>query len=161
NEQAEKNIGAMYVANTKTDQISQWLPTTPLTAPPSEPESPTSPGLAVSTVRYGLPVGGAGAPYGMEKQQVQAWGQEDVPVEAAAVFPPSEIPAAPASSYKQATVYYLDEHGRTVNVAVPGKSPSGSIATTEYNALNDAVRTLSPDNRAAALAAGSSSVEMS
>ena len=91
----------------------------------------------------------------MGGKEVEAWGQTDDPVEATAVFPPDEPMGWPAKDYKRASVYYLDSKGRTVNTA----SPSGGIATAEYNTTNDIVRTLSPDNRQAALNEGSKSKE--
>jgi streptogramin lyase len=97
----------------------------------------------------------------MSASEVAKWGQSDDPVEATAIFPFDEPQSWPASSYKRATVDYLDEHGREVNVAAPSTATYGSIATTEYNEFNDAIRTLTPDNRATALAAGASSVEKS
>jgi hypothetical protein len=54
----------------------------------------------------------------------------------------------------------MDEEGRVVNTATPSTVKSGDIATTEYNETNDVVRTLSPDNRAAALEAGTKSAEV-
>ena len=74
-----------------------------------------------------------------------------------ALFPPDEPMGWPAKDYKRASVHYWDTQGRMVNTAVP----TGGIATSEYNATNDVVRTLSADNRAAALAEGSKSAEIS
>lgn len=117
------------------------------------------PGL---TIDYNVPLTGGGAPYSMSGSEVAKWGQKDDPVEATAIFAPDEPQSWPASGYKRATVYYLDEQGRQVNVASPSTSPYGAIATTEYNEFNDVVRTLSPGNRQAALEAGSEkSVEVS
>jgi YD repeat-containing protein len=48
-----------------------------------------------------------------------------------------------------------------VNVASPSNTPHGSISTTEYNAFNAPVRTLSADNRLRALEAGANSEEVS
>ncbi len=53
------------------------------------------------------------------KAEVSAWAQQDDPVEATAIIAPDEPQGWPASSYKRATVYYLDEEGHTVNVATP------------------------------------------
>jgi streptogramin lyase len=112
------------------------------------------------TMEYGVPLSGAGAPHemGLNKEthrpEPEKWGQKDDPVEATAIIPPDSPQGWPASSYKRATMYYLDEEGRAVNVAQPSTGTYGSISTTEYNEENDVVRTLSPDNRAAALAAG-------
>jgi streptogramin lyase len=109
-----------------------------------------------STIDYDVPVTGSGAPHNMSEGEVAKWGQtvEETPVEATAIFPPNEPQGWPASAYKRATIYYLDELGREVNVAAPSTSTYGSISTTEYNEFNDVTRTLTADNRATALAAG-------
>ncbi len=115
-----------------------------------------------STVDYNVPLGGAGVPT-MSESQVAKWGQKgyETPVEATAIFPPDSPQGWPAgSSYNRATIYYLDDQGRDVNVSTPTNSEYGSISTTEYNETNDVVRTLSPDNRATALASGSKSEEV-
>jgi RHS repeat-associated protein len=118
-----------------------------------EPESP-QPG---ATVEYNVPVSGAGAPNEMGVSEVAKWAQKDDPVSATAIFPADKPQGWPASSYQRATVYYLDSQERTVNVA----NPAGGITTAEYNASNDNVeRTLSVDNRAAALKEGSKSAEV-
>jgi RHS repeat-associated protein len=136
--------GSMYVLNQTTGKIAKWVTAT---RPPFVP-TPPSPGTsAVTTVEYGVPISGTGAPYAMGSNSVEGWGQTDVPVEAMAVLPPDSPQAWPASSYARATVYYLDSLGRTVNRATPSKG----ISTTEYNSTNDVVRTLSPLNRAKAL----------
>ncbi len=62
----------------------------------------------------------------------------------------------PAQAYRRATIYYRDSRDRTVNVASPG----GGVSTTEYNSTNDVVRTLTPDNRQAALGEGAKSAEV-
>ena len=49
----------------------------------------------------------------------------------------------------------MNEKGLTVNTSMP----SGGVSTTEYNAYNEAIRTLSPDNQARAMAEGCKSVE--
>jgi hypothetical protein len=118
----------------------------------SEPPAP-SPG---TTIDYNVPVSGAGAPHNMNASEVAKWGQkaEEAPEEATAIFPPDSPQGWPASSYSRATVYYLDGQGRLVNTATPSTGTYGSISTTEYNETNDVVRTLSPDNRAAALKEG-------
>ncbi len=113
------------------------------------------------TVDYNVPIKGAGAPHEMSAAEVAKWGQSDDPLEATAIFPPDEAPGSPASSYKRATIYYMDGKGRQVDLATPSNSSYGSIATTEYNEFNDSIRTLSPGNRQTALEAGASSVEKS
>jgi streptogramin lyase len=115
-----------------------------------------------TTVDYNVPVSGPGAPYNMSESEVAKWGQkgEETPVEATAIIPADSPQGWPASSYKRATIYYLDELGRDVNIAQPTTAESGDIATTEYNEYNDVVRSLTADNRATALAAGSKSAEV-
>ena len=131
---------------------------------PAEGESRTpNPGW---TIDYGVPLEGASAPAQMginaetHKPEPEKWGQTDDPAEATAITPPDSPQGWPASSYKRATVYYLDAQGRTVNVATPSHGTYGSIATSEYNEYNDPIRTLSPDNRATALEAGTKSAEV-
>ncbi|MCW3033330.1 MAG: putative large secreted protein [Solirubrobacterales bacterium] len=129
------------------------------------PYSNVQPG---ATVEYEVPLEGAGAPAQLGvngasgQQESAAWGQHDFPVEGTAVIPADAPQAWPASSYLRATAYYLDQLGRLVNVVQPSNGAYGSLATTEYNELNDVIRTLSPGNRAAALEAGPArSVEVS
>jgi len=119
---------------------------------------PPQPG---ATIEYRVPVTGASAPYNMSAEEVEKWGQKNKgafekndPVEATAVFFPDEPQGWPASSYKRATVTYMNEKGLTVNTA----APTGGIATTEYNELNEVTRTLSADNRATAMKEGCESV---
>jgi RHS repeat-associated protein len=109
------------------------------------------------TIEYHTPISGTAAPYAMGVSEVEAWGQKDDPTEATAIFPPDERQGWPASSYKRASIEYLDSHDRVVNAAAPG----GGISTVEYNETNDVVRTLSPSNRQTALAEGSKSAETS
>ena len=114
-----------------------------------------------SAIEYNVPITGAGAPYNMSGSEVAKWGQKDLPEEATAIFAEDEAQGWPASSYKRATTYYLDEQGRTVNIANPSTASYGSISTLEYNEYNDPIRSLTPNNRATALAAGASSAEQS
>jgi streptogramin lyase len=113
-----------------------------------------------TTIDYNAPLSGAGLP-NMTSGEVAKWGQSDQPVEGTAITPPDEPQGWPASSYKRATVYYLDGKGRQVNVASPSSSPNGSVSTTEYNEFNDPIRTLTPQNRQASLEAGAGSVAKS
>ncbi len=113
------------------------------------------------TINYGVPLTGAGAPYNMSESEVARWGQSDDPVEATAITAADEPQEWPASSYKRAGIYYMDEHGRQVNFASPSAEPNGSISTTEYNEFNDSIRTLSASNRLTALASGGESAEKS
>ena len=114
-----------------------------------------------STIEYNVPITGAGAPHDMSATEVAKWGQKDLPEEATAIFTPDEPQGWPASGYTRATTYYLDEKGRTVNIANPSTATYGSVSTVEYNEYNDPIRSLTPNNRETALAAGASSVEQS
>jgi RHS repeat-associated protein len=121
----------------------------------------SSPAVAETTIVYGVPVSGGSAPYNMSATEVAKWGQSVIPVDATAVFGPSQVPANPPSSYSGATVYYMDSEGGTVNTAsppVPGSSLA-SISTIETDQFGNIVRELSPQNRIRALEAGSKSVE--
>ena len=115
-----------------------------------------------STIEYRVPVSGEGAPHNMSKEELEKWGQKDKseledndPVEATAVYPPDEPQGWPASSYKRATIDYMNSKGLTVNTA----TPAGAISTSEYNELNELVRMLSADNRVTALKEGCESVK--
>lgn len=116
----------------------------------------TPQGTATTTVVYGVPLSGSGAPNAMSPSEVAAWGQQDDPVGATAIFPPDTVPSNPPSSYARATIHYLDRTGKEVNTATSG----GGIATTEYDAYGNAIRELSPADRKRALEAGSSSAEV-
>ena len=50
-------------------------------------------GKATTTIAYEVPVSGEGAPYDMSAASVAKWGQADFPVDATAVFPPTEVPS--------------------------------------------------------------------
>jgi RHS repeat-associated protein len=111
-------------------------------------------GTETTTVIYGVPLSGSGAPYSMSGSDVAGWAQQDIPTNATAIFPATEVPTGnPPSDYTQATVYYTDGDGQLVNVAQPG----GEISTTEYDQNGNVVRTLSPLNRQTALASGTQS----
>ena len=100
-----------------------------------------------TTLEYHLPVSGTGLPT-LTKAEVEKWGQKtDFPSEGMAVIPPDEPQGWPAATYKRATIDYMDELGRTVNTSVP----TGGISTTEYNEVNEVTRTLTANDRAAAL----------
>src|SRR5262249_56548945 len=82
---------------------------------------------------------------------------------ATAIFPPTETPSNPPSSYAKATVYYMDSEGQQVNVATPSGAgtTAASISTREADEHGNVIRELSPQNRLRALAAGSGSVAKS
>ncbi len=123
----------------------------------SEAEGEAQSAQPGSTIEYGVPVSGTGAPHEMGTKGVEAWAQKDDPTYATAVFAADEPMGWPATDYRRATVYYMDSEARTVNAA----SPTGGITTTEYNERNEVKRTLSADNRAAAVKEGSKSAEVS
>jgi streptogramin lyase len=115
-----------------------------------------------STIEYRVPVSGAAAPHNLSAEEVEKWGQKNSseletndPIEGTAIFPPDEPQSWPATSYKRATIDYLNAKALPVNTA----TPSGGISTTEYNGINEATRTLSADDRALALAEGCESAK--
>ncbi|HEX5307934.1 MAG TPA: SMP-30/gluconolactonase/LRE family protein [Solirubrobacteraceae bacterium] len=117
-----------------------------------------------TTIEYGVPASGSLAPYALGSSEAAKWAQTDIAVEGTAIFPswmaeswPAPGASRPASGYKGATVDYFDSAEHVVNVA----EPTGGIATSEYNSYGDVVRTLSPDDREAALKEGSKSAEAS
>jgi RHS repeat-associated protein len=120
----------------------------------------TSPSVAQTTIAYDVPVSGVGAPYDMSGEAVSKWGQEDVPTDATAIFPPDEIPASPPSKYGRATVYYIDGGGERVNMATPSGAGTSapSIATMKPDGHGHIERELTPQNRLRALAAGEKSI---
>jgi hypothetical protein len=99
-----------------------------------------------TTIEYDVPVSGSSAPYAMGSKEIEAWGQKDIPAEAAEIFPEEHPEGWPAGGHAGATVYYTDNEAEPVNVI----SPSSGIATTEYHD-GQVVRTLSADNRELAL----------
>lgn len=127
------------------------------------PTLDTSKPIAQTTIAYEVPVSGSSAPYGMSGAAVAAWGQEDLPTDATAIFPPDEVPASPPSSYTRATVYYMDAEGQISNVASPSGAGAAapSITTTETDQFGNVVRELSAQNRLHALAAGAGSIARS
>jgi RHS repeat-associated protein len=132
--------GATSTLTAKTSHIAAGTPYSPAPEPPAKGSN------SVWSVEYQVPLSGAELPT-MTEAEVEKWGQKDHPSEAMAIFPPDEPMGWPAKYYKRASIEYLDDLGRAVN----GASPTGGVSTTEYNTLNDVTRTLSPDNRHAAL----------
>lgn len=111
--------------------------------------SALSAGTATWNLRYFVPTMGAGAPFDFSVAETSKWGQERPPFMAAAVFPPDQLPNGnPATNYDRASMSYLDPLGREVNTREPG----GRIATTEYDKWGSVTRTLTPENRARAMA---------
>jgi RHS repeat-associated protein len=119
--------------------------------------------VARTSIAYEVPVSGSGAPYDLSPASAAEWGQTDYPVNATAIFPPSEVPSEPPSSYAKATVEYMDPDGYVVNTVSP-KAPGASglsLTTTETDRHGNVVRSLSAQNRLLALAAGSEKVARS
>lgn len=118
---------------------------------------------ATTSIRYEVPISSSippydassSAPYDVSPGAIALWGQKDAPVDATAIYPPSEVPAEPATSYTRATVYYMDGDGFVVNTATPaGAGTSGpSITTTETDVFGNVVHNLTAQNRLRALAA--------
>lgn len=129
----------------------------------SRPSLLASPSMAKTTLVYGVPLSGSGAPYDMSASAVAQWGQGDIPTDATAIFPPDQVPASPPSSYSRATLYYIDAEGQLVNTATPSGAGTSapSITTSEADEHGNVVRELSAQNRVRALAAGASSVARS
>jgi RHS repeat-associated protein len=113
---------------------------------------------ATWSVVYGVPVTGSGAPYQLGTSDVSAWGQTDVAATATAIFPPDKVPASPPTSYGRASIYYLDAYGRAVNTAVPG-GRIWRVSVAEYDDHDNTIRELTPANRAAAMAYGSTAAD--
>lgn len=120
------------------------------------PSLVASPTVAQTTIAYGTPISGSGAPYDMSGGTVGTWGQKDIPTDATAIFSPDEVPTtSPPSSYARASVYYMDAEGLQVNVATPSGAGTSapSITTTETDEFGNVVRELSAQNRLRALSA--------
>jgi RHS repeat-associated protein len=107
-----------------------------------------SPLVAQTTIAYEVPLSGKGLPE-MTSAGVAKWGQKDLPADATAIFPPSEVPGSPPSSYASATIYYMDVEGEAVNIASPAGAgiSEPAITTTETDEFGNLVRELSPQNR--------------
>jgi RHS repeat-associated protein len=114
----------------------------------------TSPATAQTTIAYAVPISGSGAPYDMSNGAISQWGQQDLPVDATAIFPPDEVPSSPPSSYSRATVYYMDADGYAINTATPSGAgtSAASITTSETDEFGNVVRELTPQNRLRVLA---------
>jgi RHS repeat-associated protein len=117
-------------------------------------------GTATTTVRYDVPLSGTGAPYDMSVGQTARWDQVDnaIPWDAVAIFAEDYVPPATGTpNWNKAIIHYLDADGRESNLAEPG----GVISTAEHeSATGNLRRTLSPANRARALAAGATSAQV-
>ena len=103
-----------------------------------------SSGLESWRMAWNVPLStAAGGPYDMTATALDAWGQADRPTDATAIIPPDE----PGTGLGRATIKYLNQDGRVVNVVKPG----GHTATSEYDPKGNVIRELSPANRAKAL----------
>lgn len=122
-----------------------------------------SPSTAQTTIAYGVPLSGGSAPNQMSLAEISKWGQEDLPLDATAIFGPDEVPASPPSGYSKATLFYMDAEGQTVNTATPAGAGTSapSISTTETDEFGNVVRELSPQNRLRSLEAGAGSAAKS
>jgi RHS repeat-associated protein len=109
-------------------------------------------GTQTTTVRYGVPFTGTGAPVDLGASQTAGWGQTDLPTTATAVWGPDRVPAATPSTtdWQYADLTYLDVNGRAVNTAGYGAS-AWQIGTTEYDRRGNTIRSLSAGNRNDAL----------
>jgi RHS repeat-associated protein len=137
--------GAAVGSSGATSVVAAGTPNTPL------PEPPAVGSNSVVTLEYQVPLSGTGAPQQMGPTEVATWGQIDIPAEAMAIFPPDKPMGWPAKEYTRASIEYLDSRDRVVNTAMNPQAGIANVSTTEYNLDNDVTRTLSPDNRAAAL----------
>jgi DNA-binding beta-propeller fold protein YncE len=155
---AANAVGDLYVSDSANNRVQELEPKYSNNNP--VPEPPALGANAVATIDYNVPLWGEGAPDTTAKNEAEMkaerekWGQTDDPAQptpgeslATAVFPPDEPMGWPAKDYKRASISYYDELGHKVNAA----TPSGGIATSEYNEYNEVIRSLSADNRAAAL----------
>ncbi|MEW9531079.1 phospholipase A2 [Microbispora sp. NPDC049125] len=114
-------------------------------------------GTATVSVVYDVPVSGSGAPYNLAVANTAAWGQNDAPADATAIFPADQVPAnhtgrggLAGSDYGRATITYLNASAQEVNRAEPG----GGLSTSQYDAQGNTVLSLSAGNRALALGQG-------
>jgi RHS repeat-associated protein len=126
----------------------------------SRPSLLSSPTMAQTTIAYEVPISGSSAPYDLSPISVANWGQSDYPVNATAIFPPTQVPTSETpSDYSQASVIYMDPDGHAVNRA-SAKKPGASglsITTTETDRHGNVIRSLSAQNRLLAIEAGSES----
>ena len=108
---------------------------------------------ATSTIAYGVPFTGAGAPVELGVAATAAWGQtSDVPAVATAVFEPNHVPAGSPTpaDWPYAVLHYLDVNGRETNTASYGAG-AWQYGATNYDSNGNTVSSLTPGNRAQAL----------
>lgn len=112
---------------------------------------------AVSTVIYGVPFTGAGAPVDVGAAASATWGQTGDPAAVGtAVFGPNHTPAGTTAAtitstdWPYAALDFLDANGRNVNTAAYGAGAWQTDATT-YDNNGNTVWQLSAGNRAQSL----------
>jgi RHS repeat-associated protein len=110
-------------------------------------------GDATWTVRYGVPLTGAGAPTSMTPTRMATWDEvDDRPTDATAVSLPEHLPSS-ATDWASSTIHYLDVNGQEVNTMRPGTAAEGAgVSTRQYDVNGNVVMELSPMNRDKALA---------
>jgi RHS repeat-associated protein len=143
----------VWVVDQGNHRVQRWSKPQPAEGEAPPPPDPTT---AVWTAIYDVPLSGSGTP-NMTSASVSRWGQSTAPAEAAAIFPPDQVPGRHPTNYKRATIHYMDGNGQIVNV----RSPGNRISTEEHDQYGNVTRTLTPQNRARSLAAGASSQETS
>ena len=122
-------------------------------------------GDAIWTIRYDVPISGAGLP-SMHLGDVAEWGLAamDAPVGATAVFEPDHVPAGvdtlttTASDWEYATISYFTNTGRGTNNAVFGAG-EWLIDSTRYDERGNTIWTLSAEGRALARVEGGSAAD--
>jgi RHS repeat-associated protein len=102
-------------------------------------------GTAITSVVYGVYLTGGSSVPSMTAADVAQWGQNAVPTDATAIFPPGP------GTWDRATIHYMDARGREVNVLTPG----GGISTTEWDRHDNVTRELTAANRLRALSSAS------
>lgn len=110
-------------------------------------------GRAATSIVYDVPLSGSAAPHQVRPADTAAWGQEEAPADATAVFPADQVPAShdggalSAADYEKATITYADASGREVNSGLPGLH----LTTTQYDRFGNTVLQLDATNRELAL----------
>lgn len=114
-------------------------------------------GTATTTVVYGVPFTGSGAPIELGVSTSGAWGETtDVPTIGTAVFGPDHVPAGTTAStvassdWPYASLTYIDVNGRPVNSAAYGAG-GWQVTTTSYDGSGNTISSLSARGRDEAL----------
>lgn len=117
-----------------------------------------------NTVKYGVTIAatssGDSTHPDLSASRVAAWGQSSVPVDAAVVFGPGA--SLSATDLSDGTVYAWDADGHKTNTSVyAGTGQDGwRLDATDYDALGNTVRTMTPGNRDRALNPGHYSAQL-